>query len=215
MRLHRVFFLYTLTSFQILEVEKFGLGICLYPKLKLQLYGISPPFPQIQKSIELQRKLAVYPNQKTRKGILSEKTRCIPKPKDEKGYTDGKNSLYTQIKRQERVYWRKKLVVYPNWSMRQGIVLKKSAIYPKYNLSRKKYICSMLSSDSIGDIGENICFSLRSRQNFIIESWGSRKLHDPQGKNAIQVMGKQERPWPTGGKCDPGHGITKRLTHPR
>ena len=46
----------------------------------------------------------------------------------------------------------------------------------------------MLSSDSIGDIGENIYFPLRPRQNFIIESWGSRKLHDLQGKNAIRVM---------------------------
>ena len=106
-----------------------------------------------------------------KKGILAGKTRCIPKPKDEKGYIGGKNSLYTQIKRQERVYCRKKL-----------------AVYPKYNLNRKKYICSMLSSDSIGDIGENIYFPLRPRQNFIIESWGSRKLHDLQGKNAIRVM---------------------------
>ncbi len=73
-----------------------------------------------QERVYCRKKLAVYPNQKARKGILSEKTRCIPKSKGKKGYIGGKNSLYTQIKRQERVYCRKKL-----------------AVYPKYNLSRK------------------------------------------------------------------------------
>ena len=161
MRLHRVFFLYTLTSFQILEVEKFGLGICLYPKLKLQLYGISPPFPQMRKRVYwreklavypnpktkkgiLTEKLAVYPNQKTRKGILTEKTRCIPKPKDEKGYTDRKTRYIPKLK------------------YATGYSFKKVCSIPKIQLEQKKYICSMLSSDSIGDVGENICFLLRS-----------------------------------------------------
>ena len=63
----------------------------VYWREKLAVY----PNPKTKKGI-LSKKLAVYPNQKTRKGILSEKTRCIPKSKGKKGYTVGKNSLYTQ-----------------------------------------------------------------------------------------------------------------------
>ena len=47
---------------------------------------------------------------------------------------------------------------------------------------------------------------LTLRENWIIESWENRKLHDLQEKNEIQIMGKQDRPWPTGGKWNPGHG---------
>ena len=120
----------------------------------------------------------VIPKSKDAKGYTDGKTRCIPKSKDAKGYTNGKNSLYTQIKRQERVYWREKLAVYPNQKTRKGILTGKSRCIPKlkyatgyrsekvccihkivmvkYNLSQKN-ICSMLSSDSIGDVVENIC----------------------------------------------------------
>ena len=65
------------------------------------------------------------------KGIGNENSTVIPKSKDTKGYTDGKNSLYTQIKRQERVYWRKKLAVYPSQKTQKGILTEKTRCIPK------------------------------------------------------------------------------------
>ena len=79
-----------------------------------------------------------------KKGILAGKTRCIPKPKDEKGYTDRKTRYIPKLK------------------YATGYSFKKVCSIPKIQLEQKKYICSMLSSDSIGDVGENICFLLRS-----------------------------------------------------
>ena len=57
---------------------------------------------------------------------------------------------------------------------------------------------------------------LTLRENWIIESWENRKLHDLQEKNEIQVMEEQGRSWPTGEKWNPDHGETgKTMTYRR
>ena len=54
------------------------------------------------------------------------------------------------------------------------------------------------------------------RRKMKSRSWKTRKGHDLQEKNEIQVMGNPERPWPTGEKWNPGHGgIGKVMTYRR
>lgn len=54
------------------------------------------------------------------------------------------------------------------------------------------------------------------RRKMRSRSWETRKGHDLQEKNEIQVMGKPERPWPTGEKWNPGHGKPgKAMTYRR
>ena len=58
--------------------------------------------------------------------------------------------------------------------------------------------------------------AMTCRRKMKSRSWETRKGHDLQEKNEIQVMGNPERPWPTGEKWNPGHGgIGKVMTYRR
>ena len=52
--------------------------------------------------------------------------------------------------------------------------------------------------------------AMTCRRKMKFRSWKTRKGHDLQEKNEIQVMGNPERPWPTGEKWNPGHGKPRK-----
>ena len=53
--------------------------------------------------------------------------------------------------------------------------------------------------------------AMTCRRKMKSRSWETRKGHDLQEKNEIQVMVELERSWPTGEKWNPGHGGTGKV----
>ena len=82
------------------------------------------------------------------------------------------------------------------------ILLSGALCNTSFSLCPTNWPWEKIGSLSHGRTGNCMTYRRKMRSR----SWRNRECHDLQEKNEIQIMGKQERPWPTGGKWNPGHG---------